>query len=438
MFLWNPPERHHNGACLAIAMLCLALVTALGGIGEGSISEVEGFSSIGDTDGACPVAAGSPDADSADGSSGGSSCGCGGLKRGDFSDVGGAREKPDDPKVATELELQHGSAGETLEEASIVYLKGGEFTMGLVPDDEGDPTVFPSDGEGPRHKEMVEPFGIGAFEVSNHRFAEFVKRTGYITESESFGWSFAVEAFISPEVNATITQQVDNAPWWLPVNGADWRHPNGPDTSIDTLMDHPVSQVSMADAEAFCRWSRPGGRLPSEMEWEFAARGGREQRRFPWGNNKLTGKKKSKHRMNIWQSEVDEQLMQDGKVRNLYSFGQKSLALVKEYYSAPNLALDGYKGTAPVHSYGPQNAYGLYNIVGNVWEWTSSLWRVIDPRAPPVEANTVVKKGGSFLCNPATCNRFRCSARMMFTADSAASNVGFRCAYPVDEMAPQL
>lgn len=299
--------------------------------------------------------------------------------------------------------------------------------MGISPLDEDDPTVSPHDLEGPARKVTVRPFGLGRFEVSNRRFARFVEETGFVTESETFGWSFGVEMFISPEVNATITQKVDNAPWWLPVEKADWRHPNGPDTGIDHLLDHPVTQVSKNDAEAFCRWSRPGGRLPSEREWEFAARGGRKRRRFPWGNTALSGG--TRHRMNVWQSEYDDQLVDEkGRVINLYQ-RRNALDLVKIYYASTNTAEDGYNATAPVDAYGPQNAYGFHNMVGNVWEWTSTPWRFADPRMDAEAPNNFVKKGGSYLCNHAVCNRFRCSARTMITADSAASNIGFRCAY---------
>lgn len=351
------------------------------------------------------------------------SCGCGALKRGDFTEAGGPAKGGAPP-------AEYSDAGETEAEAGVIYLDGGEFTMGISPSDKDDPTISPIDGEGPARQEAVGAFGLGRYEVSNARFAKFVEATKYVTEAESFGWSFGVEAFISEEVSATITQQVTNAPWWLPVQGADWRHPNGLDTSITEIMDHPVTQISLADAKAFCAWSRPGGRIPTEAEWEYAARGGRKRSRFPWGNSLLTGAKKDTHRMNIWQSDLDHRMVnKDGSVKNVYGYGEHSVELAKQYYALNNTAMDGFKATAPVTAFGPQNTWGFHNIVGNVWEWTSSQW-VAAPDAPPVDPNTFVKKGGSFLCNAATCNRYRCSARMMFTVDSAASNVGFRCAYP--------
>lgn len=350
------------------------------------------------------------------------SCGCGALKRADFGAGAGSGH------VAAERKLE-AFVGETEEEAAVIYLDGGNFLMGIVPADEGDPSIHPADAEGPRRKVDVPPFGFGAFEVSNRRFATFVEGTGYVTEAEEYGWSFGVDAFVQPELRETLTQEVAVAPWWVPVNDSNWRQPNGPGTSIVNVASHPVTQVSLRDAEAFCRWSRPGGRLPTEAEWEFAARGGKKQRRFPWGQNPLTGPSKDTHRMNVWQSEKDAKLIKDGKVMNLNFYGEHSTALLREYYSAENIASDGYAGTAPVEAYGPQNTFGFYNMVGNVWEWTSTHWKPVEG-GPLVDPNTMVKKGGSFMCNPATCYRFRSSARMMFTADSAASNVGFRCAYP--------
>lgn len=379
----------------------------------------ETFGASGESGSGCSADTCTTASDSAPESSG---CGCGALKRGDFGDLSkAAGESRDD--VAAQAKEAGAVGGETAAQAAVIYLEGGRFLMGLVPADEGDPTIFPADAEGPPREVNVAPFGLGTYEVSNRRFAKFVESTGYVTESEHFGWSFGVEAFIKPEVSEMITQQVEAAPWWLPVNDSDWRRPNGPGTDIVSIPDHPVSQVSLSDAQAFCRWSMPGGRLPTEAEWEFAARGGKKQRRFPWGNSALSGTSKETHRMNIWQSEKDAKLVKDGQVMNLYAYGEHSLALVKEYYGSKNTKLDGYASTAPVDAYGPQNKFGFYNMVGNVWEWTNTRWEAAD-------SNVMVKKGGSFLCNPATCNRFRSSARMMFTADSAASNVGFRCAYP--------
>lgn len=137
--------------------------------------------------------------------------------------------------------------------------------------------------------------------------------------------------------------------------------------------------------------------------------------------------------MNIWQSELDAQLLKErlkGGAADAFAFGSSTPEKVRSYFNSRNTAEDGFNDTAPVDTYGVQNAFGFYNMVGNVWEWTSSRWEERAKGGPPVEPNTMVKKGGSYLCNPFTCNRFRCSSRMMFTADSAASNVGFRCAYP--------
>lgn len=359
------------------------------------------------------------------------SCGCSALKRSDFAHINDA----DANYESRQEHVQGLTSGELAEEAAVVFLEGGKFQMGIVPVDAGDEgfTIDPRDGEGPPRRVTVSPFGLGAFEVSNRRFAKFVEQTGYVTETETYGWSFGVEAFLSDAVNAGITQQVDSAPWWLPVEGADWRHPHGPDTGIAAIMDHPVTHVTQKDAKAFCSWSRPGGRLPTEKEWEFAARGGKQNLRCPWGNELLGPD--GKHRMNIWQSAADAQLVKDGRPISLYSRSNWR-DLVKEFYASTNTADDGYNGTAPVDAYGPQNDFGFYNMVGNVWEWTSTSWKVRGPHAatqPPFDPNTVVKRGGSFLCNIHVCNRYRSSARTRITADSSATNIGFRCAYSVKD-----
>jgi len=211
-------------------------------------------------------------------------------------------------------------------------------------------------------------------------------------------------------------------------------------------MNHPVTQVSFADASAFCAWSVPGGRLPTEAEWEFAARGSLDRVAFPWGDKLLTN---GKHRCNVWQSSIPRATL---GTRNFYTLGERALPLVHEFYNAPNSLADGYLGTAPVDAYGPQNAFGLYNMVGNVWEWVSDWYStkhasghrkkmnelsdadvLVDPKGPQTsEMEAKVKRGGSFLCHVLTCYRYRTSARMMLTPDSAASNVGFRCAGPSD------
>lgn len=276
----------------------------------------------------------------------------------------------------------------------LVHIAGGLFTMGT------DKGVMPQDGEGPARPVRISDFSIDRFEVSNAEFAQFVQHTGHKTEAESFGDSFVVEYFLSDEVQANITQAVANSPWWLPVKGAQWNHPEGQGSNLKGRMDHPVVHVSWNDAVAYCKWC--GKRLPTEAEWEYAARGGLTDRLFPWGNKENP---RGEHWMNIWQGE----------------------------FPTNNTAEDGFAGTAPVHTY-PPNKFGLYNMVGNVWEWVSDWWTTrhstqlqSDPAGPP-SGTDKVKKGGSFMCHPQYCYRYRCSARSQNTPDSSASNLGFRCA----------
>lgn len=279
-------------------------------------------------------------------------------------------------------------------ENEFVRIAGREFVMGT------DEAVLPQDGEGPARRVRVSDFSIHKYEVSNAQFAAFVADTGYVTEAETFGNSFVLELLLSDTVKSEITQAVMNAPWWLPVEGASWRQPEGKDSNVTARQDHPVVHISWNDAVKFCEWS--GGRLPTEAEWEFAARGGLEGRLFPWGNNPHP---RGEHWMNIWQGDFPEE----------------------------NTAEDGYIGTAPVDSF-PANGYGLHNMAGNVWEWVSDWWTIrhsaqfqTDPRGPP-SGKDKVKKGGSYLCHPYYCYRYRCAARSQNTPDSSASNLGFRCA----------
>uniref|UniRef100_A0A8C7F0R6 Formylglycine-generating enzyme n=1 Tax=Oncorhynchus kisutch TaxID=8019 RepID=A0A8C7F0R6_ONCKI len=276
----------------------------------------------------------------------------------------------------------------------MVLIPGGVFLMGT------DSPGIPQDGEGPQRRVHLDHFYMDAHEVSNRHFQSFINATGYITEAERFGDSFVFEGVLSEEVKSQISQAVAAAPWWLPVRGADWRHPEGPDSSItDSRLDHPVLHVSWQDAVAYCSWAHK--RLPTEAEWEYACRGGLQERLYPWGN-KL--KPKGQNYANLWQ----------GK------------------FPTHNSEEDGYTKTSPVKSF-PANGYGLYNMVGNAWEWTSDWWTVHhttderhNPAGPPSGTDRV-KKGGSYMCHKSYCYRYRCAARSQNTPDSSASNLGFRC-----------
>jgi formylglycine-generating enzyme len=275
----------------------------------------------------------------------------------------------------------------------MVLLSGGEFLMG-TDDREG----YPADGEGPVRKIRLDPFWIDAVTVSNARFAEFVQATGHVTEAERFGWSFVFAGLLPDDFPDT--RAAAQAPWWRQVFGTDWRHPDGPDSAIDDRMDHPVLHVSFADALAYCKWARK--RLPTEAEWEYAARGGLEQQRYPWGDEITPN---GEHRMNVWQGTFPEH----------------------------NTGEDGHLGTAPVGAF-PPNGYGLYNMTGNVWEWCSDWFHPTfhvggarkNPRGPKTGTHRVMR-GGSYLCHASYCYRYRVAARSANTPDSSTGNLGFRC-----------
>lgn len=285
------------------------------------------------------------------------------------------------------------SPGENRRDDEIVWLEGGRSYCGTRR------VLFQADGE-ERRETRVKPFGIDRFAVTNARFAAFVEATGYRSEAETFGWSFVFRDALDVETRAA-TQRVVEVPWWHKVEGADWRHPAGPGSSVDDVMDHPVVHVSWNDAVAFATWA--GGRLLSEGEWELAARGGGDVV-YPWGDEDPPD---DKPRCNNWQGRFPEQ----------------------------NLATDGYAGTAPVDAFEP-NGYGLYNMAGNAWEWCLEPFRVKSLSAAGRARDAMARrdgerllKGGSFLCHRSYCHRYRIAARMGRPPDSAASHMGFRLGY---------
>ncbi|MCR1160531.1 formylglycine-generating enzyme family protein [Paenarthrobacter sp. UW852] len=286
-------------------------------------------------------------------------------------------------------------------ETSDVDIPAGTFAMG-DPFGEG----YDGDGETPVHEVQVSAFRISATTVTNEQFAGFVDATGHRTESELYGTSavFHLAVKARPE---DILNRVSPVPWWLNVRGADWAHPAGPLSNWTDIPDHPVTHVSYNDALAYCAWA--SRRLPTEAEWEYAARGGLAGQRYPWGNELHNGTPgQDAHNCNIWQGNFP--------VRNDLD--------------------DGYLTTAPVRSYSP-NGYGLYQTSGNVWEWCSDWFlpkyyrtcqaqgTVVNPPGPTIGSGRVMR-GGSYLCHDSYCNRYRLSARSSNTPDSASANLGFR------------
>jgi sulfatase modifying factor 1 len=278
----------------------------------------------------------------------------------------------------------------------VVSIPDGTFLMG-TDYAEG----FSADGEGPVRAVSLSAFEIDTFPVTNADFAAFVAATGYLTEAEVFGWSFVFWSHIPEDrFELLVEDTAAHTPWWCKFPNATWRHPEGPGSDVSSRLNHPVVHVSWNDAAAYAAWASK--ELPTEAQWEYAARGGLEQKLYPWGDE-LTPE--GMHRCNIWQGQ----------------------------FPVKDTAEDGFAGTCPIDAF-PPNGLGLYSVTGNVWEWCADWFhtafsaepRLIDPTGP-VSGQSKVMKGGSFLCHASYCNRYRVAARTSNTPDSSASNIGFRC-----------
>ena len=256
----------------------------------------------------------------------------------------------------------------------MVFIKGGTFLMGTA------------DGlavEGPEHEVVVKSFWMDAHEVTVAQFAEFVDATAYKTDAEKFGWSGVFDV---------------GAAGWKKVQGAEWRHPDG--AASTARRDDPVTQVSWSDAVAYAAWAKR--RLPTEAEFEYAARGGLSGKRYAWGDDL---KANGSFQANFWQGT----------------------------FPTRNLGEDGFIGLAPVGSFAP-NGYGLYDITGNVWEWCADwfdeeYYKIspgVDPKGPSTGETRVIR-GGSWLCSENYCTGYRVAARNHTAPDSGLNNLGFRC-----------
>lgn len=297
----------------------------------------------------------------------------------------------------------------------MVWIPGGPFSM-------GSDNHYPE--EAPAHEVSVDGFWMDQFTVTNAQFSRFVEDTDYVTLAErpadAAEYPGAKPELLVPSsvVFRRPGRQVDlsnHYEWWTYVPGANWRRPLGPESSLKGLAKHPVVHVAFEDVEAYCLWA--GKELPTEAEWEFAARGGLEGATFVWGNEFQPD---GKVMANTWQGDFPNE----------------------------NLLEDGYEWTAPVGSF-PPNGYGLYEMAGNVWEWTSDWYqqhsevaqsccanlnprggdrdKSYDPGTPDVKIPRRVMKGGSYLCAPNYCQRYRPAARMAQAVDTSTCHLGFRC-----------
>jgi sulfatase modifying factor 1 len=292
---------------------------------------------------------------------------------------------------------------EAVDRGSMIWIPGGDFVMGS--------NRFYRE-ERPARAARVDGFWIDPQPVTNAEYREFVRATGYVTTSERMPdpalYPDAAPEFLVPGSLVFTKPDVpvglrDYRAWWAYVPGANWRHPEGPESNIDDRWDHPVVHVAFEDVVAYAGWA--GKSLPTEAEWEFAARGGLRDATYAWGEEFAP----QGHAMaNIWQGR----------------------------FPFENLAEDGCEGTSPVGAF-PANGYGLYDMIGNVWEWTASAYAMPGAASDKPSccqakesndrtANRVVK-GGSHLCAPNYCLRYRPAARQSQTLDTSTTHIGFRC-----------
>jgi formylglycine-generating enzyme len=273
-------------------------------------------------------------------------------------------------------------------------IPGGFLDMGAAR------SRYAVDLDSPRRRVKLSAFALAATTVTNRQFAAFIAESGYRTTAEREGWSF-VFAGALPDLS-NHPRHAPGTPWWRQVFGADWQHPEGPGSNVSNRHRHPVVHVSWEDAAAFALFT--GTRLPTEAEWEHAARGGSKGRSFPWGNALVPD---GQHRHNVWQGR----------------------------FPTENTAEDGHAGTCDAQDY-PPNGYGLYNMTGNVWEWVADWFGplpaarmppVLDPRGPATGTARVMR-GGSHLCHASYCERYFVHSRTSNTPDSSTGHIGFRVA----------
>jgi len=304
-------------------------------------------------------------------------------------------DRPEHPDVPVDTsDASDASARADGIPVEMVTIPAGTFVMGT-----DDPRGYTADGEGPPHEVELPAYRMGTHTVTNAEFGVFVDATDYRTTAEQLGTSF-VFAGLLPQ-HFPPTRAVAGAPWWREVLGATWRHPEGSQSAIAGREEHPVVHVSWYDAVAYCRWA--GVRLPTEAEWERAARGPEGGHHFPWGDEREPG---GTHRMNVFQGFFPQ-----------YDSGE-----------------DGWVGTCPVETF-PANDFGLHETTGNVWEWCADWFDPQYYRRSPASAPTGppsgtarVMRGGSYLCHDSYCWRYRVDSRSSNTPDSSAGNVGFRVA----------